>query len=171
MLPTSKSGVCDTKEYILGQLYSMEAYFHMGPTAKEEQKKSPRSKERGANQVELARNLYLMGIIHRRILEHDFAGGGPSRSDEHEGLRWKQIYGIPFHLFLVLSGQFEERLKAKNKTTHQKKDTPFKLCAVACFRQSRLGGPMHQHREGCGMATTVFRYFFFSFLDWFWDIK
>jgi hypothetical protein len=72
---------------------------------------------------------------------------------------------------LVLSGQFEDWLKAKNKIAHRKKDMHFKLHVVACFRQLHLGGPMHQHREGYGMVTTVFRYFFFSLLDWIWDIK
>jgi hypothetical protein len=35
----SESGFRVTKEYVLDQLYSMEAYLHMPPAAKEEQKK------------------------------------------------------------------------------------------------------------------------------------
>jgi hypothetical protein len=119
--------------------------------------------------VELARNLYLVGITHIRILEHGLVGGGPSRGDEHEGRWWKKIYGIPFDLFLVLSGQFEDWLKAKNKTTYRKKDMPLKLHPMACFHQLCLGCPMHQHREGYRMVTTVFQDFFFSFLDWLWN--
>jgi hypothetical protein len=30
---------------------------------------------------------------------------------------------------------------------------------------------MHHHREGYGVVTTMFRDFFFSFLDWLSDIK
>jgi hypothetical protein len=143
--------------------------FAYGSCRKRGKEKSPRSKERGTSQVELTSNLYI--ITHRCILKHGLEGGGPSISDEHKGGRWKQIYGIPFHLFLVLSSQFEDWLKAKNKTIYQKKDMHFQLHAIACFHQLCLGGPMHQYREGYGMVTIVFRYFFFSFLDWLWGIK
>jgi hypothetical protein len=92
ILLMSKSGVPVTKEYVLSQLYYMESYLHVPSTVKEEKKNSPRLKECGTSQMELARNLYLMRIMHIiHILEHGLAGGGPSRSDKHEGRRWKKI--------------------------------------------------------------------------------
>jgi hypothetical protein len=118
ILPVYESGVHVTKEYVLDQLYCMDSYLHMPPKTKEENKISPRSKECGSSKWEFARNSYLMGITQIPILEHGcFAGGGPAKSDQHEGPRWKQIYGIPFDLFFGLSDQVEEWLKAKNKTT------------------------------------------------------
>jgi hypothetical protein len=118
----------------------------------------------------LARNLYLLGITHKRILEHGIGGGGPADTGSHEGGRWKQIYGVPFDLFVNLSNKFEAWLIKKGKYTYLKDEAPFKLRVMVCFWQLRLGGPLHQHHERCGLVTTVFRFFYF-FLDRLWDIR
>jgi hypothetical protein len=127
-------------------------------------RKKEQAKDKRESKTQLARNLYLIGITHKRILEHGIGGGGPADTGSHEGRRWKHIYGFPFDLFVDLSNEFEAWLIKKGKHTYLKDDAPFKLRVVACFHQLRLGGPLHQHREGCGLVTTVFR--FFLFLSW-----
>jgi hypothetical protein len=66
-------------------------------------KNKPRTKERGDSNTQLARNLYLLDITHKRICEHGIVGGGPEDTGSHEGRRWKQIYGVKFDLFADLS--------------------------------------------------------------------
>jgi hypothetical protein len=111
---------------------------------------------------ELARNFYWLGI--------SLEGGGLAEKNKHEGHRWRQIYGVPFDLFMLSSDSFEEWPGLKGQHTCLKHVLPFKLIIMACFRQLGLGGPIHQYREGCGLSTTIFRAFFFYFLDWLWDI-
>jgi hypothetical protein len=76
----------------------------------------------------------------------------------------KKNYGVPFYLYVDLSNDFEARLIKRGKHTYLKDESPFKLHSMACFRKLRLGGPLHQHREGYGIYTTVL--LFFLFLDW-----
>jgi hypothetical protein len=73
-------------------------------------------------------------------------------------------------LFVDLSNEFEAWLIKKGKNTYLQDEDPFKLRVMACFRQLRLGGPLHKHREGYGLVTTVFGFFNFS-LEWLWDIR
>jgi hypothetical protein len=101
-------------------------------------------------------------------LEHGLQGEGPTDSDAHEGRRWKKIYWVPFDLCVELSNTFEVWMESNGRHTYLKNQLPFKLRAMACFRQLRLGGPVHQHYEGYGLQTTRFRYYF---LDWRWVIK
>jgi hypothetical protein len=83
----------------------MENYILLPPVV-EGKKNKQRTKERGESKTQLARNLYLLGITHKRILEHGLGGGGPADTASHEGRRWKQIYGVPFELFVDLSNEF-----------------------------------------------------------------
>jgi hypothetical protein len=91
MLPVAELGVCVTNEYVLGKLYTMESYLNMPAIPKDDKMNQIRSKGRGTSQQEFSRNLYLMGIIHLRILEHGLQGFRPVRKDEHERHRWKQM--------------------------------------------------------------------------------
>jgi hypothetical protein len=95
----------------------------------------------------------------------------PSISDAHEGRRWKQSYGVPFDLFVELSNIREAWMEANGGHTYLKNQLPFKLRAMACLRQLRIGCPLHKHREGYGLQTAIFREFFYYFLDWLWAIK
>jgi hypothetical protein len=125
----------------------------------EEKKNKQRTKEIGESKTQLARNLYLTGITHKKILEHGFGGGGPADTGSHEGRHWKQINGFPFDLFVDLSTEFEAWLIKKGKNTYLKYEAPFNLRVMACYRQLRLGGPLHQHRERYGLVTTLFWFF------------
>jgi hypothetical protein len=163
IMPVEDSHVALTEVYALSKLFNMENYLLFPPVV-EGKKSKQRTKERGESKTQLARNLYLLGITHKRILEHGLGGGGPADTGSHEGRRWKQIYGVPFDLFVDLSNEFEAWLIKKGKHTYLKDEAPFKLRVMACFRQLRLGGPLHQHREVYGLVTTVLRFFFISFL-------
>jgi hypothetical protein len=169
IVPVEDSHVAVTEVYALSKLFDMENYLLLPPVV-EGKKNKQRKKERGESKTQLARNLYLLGITHKRILEHDLGGGGPADTGSHEGRRWKQIYRVPFDLFVDLSNEFESWLIKKGKHTYLKDEAPFKLRVMACFWQLSLGGPLHQHREGYGLVTTVFRVFNF-FLDWLCDTR
>jgi hypothetical protein len=121
----------------------------------------------------LARNFYLPGITNKRILQHFLQGGGPADKDKKEIRRWKEIYGAPFDLFVLLSDTFEAWLGFKGRQMYPSHALPFKLRVIFHFRQLRSGGPLHQHqhRECYSLSTTVFREFLFFFLDWLWDIR
>jgi hypothetical protein len=91
-----------------------------------------RTKERGESKTQLAHNLYLLCITHKRILEHGLGGGGPADMGSHEGRRWKQIYGVPFD-FVDLPNKFEAWLIKKGEHTYLKHGAMFKLRVMACF--------------------------------------
>jgi hypothetical protein len=110
MLPSDESGV-----------RVMEAY------------NKPRSKERGASCQEVARNLYWIGVTHTRILELGLQGGGPADSDAREGHCWRQIYGVPFDLFVELSNTFEAWMEANGRHTYLKNQLPCKLMTDGLF--------------------------------------
>jgi hypothetical protein len=169
IMPVEDSHVALTEVYALSKLFDMENNLLLPPVF-EGKKNKQRTKERGESKTQLDCNLYLLGITHKRILEHGIGGGGPADTGSHEGRRWKQIYGVPFDLFVDLSNKFEMWLIKKGKHTYLKYEAPFKLRVVAYFRQLRRGGPLRQHREGYGLVTTVFRVFYF-FLHWLWDIR
>jgi hypothetical protein len=170
IMPVEDLHVALTEVYALSKLSDIENYLLLPPLV-EVKKNKQRTKYRGESKTQLARNLYLLSITHKRILEHGLGGRSPEDTGSHEGRRWKQVYGVPFDVFADLSNEFEECLIKKGKHTYLKDEAPFKLCVMACFRQLRLGGPLHQHHEGYGLVTTVFRVFFYLFLDWLWDIR
>jgi hypothetical protein len=170
IVPVEDSPVAVIEVYALSKLFNMEIYLLLPPVV-EGKKNKQRAKERGESKTQLARNLYLLSITHKRILEHGFCGGGPADMGSHEGRRWKQIYGVPFDLFVDFFNEFEAWLIKKGKRTYLKDEASFKLRVMACFRKLRLGGPLHQHREGYGLITTVFRIYFYFFLDWLWDVR
>jgi hypothetical protein len=58
MLPVAESGVCITKEYTLGKLYTMESYLDMTSIPKEETKNRPRYKERCTSQQYVSLDSY-----------------------------------------------------------------------------------------------------------------
>jgi hypothetical protein len=170
MVPVENSHVAVTEVCVLSKLFYMENYIILSPVV-ERKKNKQRTKERVESKTQLARNLYLLDITLKRILEHGLVGGGPADTGSHEGRRWKQIYGVPFDFFVDLSNEVEAWLIKKGKHTYLKYEAPFKLRVMACFRQLMLGGPFHQHREGYSLITTLFRGFFNFFLDWLWDIR
>jgi hypothetical protein len=170
MLPREESGVHVMEAYALRKLLNMGNYLLILPMAKEAKKNKPRNEERGSSCQELARNLHWLGVTRKQSLEQGLQGGVPAENDKHKGRHWRQIYGVPFDLFVLLSDNFEAWLGAKDQHTYLKHALPFKLRAVACFRQFRLGGLLRQHHEGCSLSITVFHKFSFSFLVWLWDI-
>jgi hypothetical protein len=150
MLPREKSGVHATDADVLSKLFNMGNYLLIPPLVKEAKKNKPRNKERDYSCQELARDLYWLGVTHKRILQHGLQGGGPVEKDKHEGRHWRQIYGVPYDLFVPLSDRFEAWLGAKGRYTYFKHALPFRRRYMACFRQFHLGGPLHQHLEvGC----------------------
>jgi hypothetical protein len=163
MVPVEDSHVAVTEVYALSKLFDMEIYL-LPPPVVEGKKNKQRTKERDERKTQLDLNLYLLGITHKRILEHGLVGGGPADTESHEGSRWKQMYGIPFDLFVDLSNEFEAWLTKKGNHTYLKDEAPFKLRVMVCFWQLMLVGPLHQHHEGYGLVTTVFRVFLISFL-------
>jgi hypothetical protein len=142
MVPVEDSHVAATEVYALSKLFDMETYFLLPPVVEGKRNKQ-RTKERGESKTQLARNLYLLGITHKRILEHCRVGGGPADTGSHEGRHWKQIYGVPFDLFVDLFNEFEAWLIKKGKHTYLKDEARFKLHVMVCFRQLRLGGLLH----------------------------
>jgi hypothetical protein len=78
-----------THQYIVQCILSDDNYTFVEyvSTVRGEKQRKPRSAERGASRVDNARYHYLCGITHRRILEHDLAGGdeNPSNPTTHEG--------------------------------------------------------------------------------------
>jgi hypothetical protein len=101
-------GVCIVEVFWHGELSSP-------PSCGWRKKNKQRTKERGESKTQLARNLYLLGITHKRILEHGLGGGGPADTGSHEGRRWKQMYGVLFDLFVDLSNKFEAWLIKKRE--------------------------------------------------------
>jgi hypothetical protein len=163
IVPVEDSYVALTEVYALSKLFDMENYLLLPPVV-EEKKNKQRTKERGESKTQLACNLYLLGITHKRILEHGLGGGGPADTGSHKGRRWKKIDGVPFNLFVDLSNEFEAWLIKKGKHTYLKDEALFKLRVMACFRQLRLGGPLHQHREGYGLLPLCSEFLFIFFL-------
>jgi hypothetical protein len=102
MVPVEDSHVAVTEVYALSNLFDMENYLLLPPVV-EGKKNKQRTKERGKSKTQLDRNLYLLGITHKRILEHGLGGGGPADTGSQEGRRWNQIYGVPLDLFVDFS--------------------------------------------------------------------
>jgi hypothetical protein len=69
MMPVEESHVAVTEVYALLKLFDMENYLLLPPVV-EGKKNNPRTKERGDSKTQLARNLYFLGITHKRVLEH-----------------------------------------------------------------------------------------------------
>jgi hypothetical protein len=82
------SHVAVTDVYALSKMFDMDNYLLLPPVV-EGKKDKQRTKERGESKTPLARNLYLLSITHKRILEHGLGGGGPADTGSHEGRCWK----------------------------------------------------------------------------------
>jgi hypothetical protein len=164
----------ETLQYIAECIFSDEnhTFVNYVATARGEKKMKPRSAERGASCDDNARDRYLCGITHLRILEHTLADGDEATSDPrtHEGKRFTSLYGVPWTLFVDLSNEYEQWCSTNVHTFNIKEECPFKLRVMASFRQLRTGGSLSQYREGYTIAGSVFRELFYLFLDWHWDI-
>jgi hypothetical protein len=86
MLPVEESHVAVMGVFAFLKLFGMENYLLLPPVV-EGKKKKPITKERVDIKTQLSRNLYLLGITHKRILEHDLVGGGPADTVSYEGRR------------------------------------------------------------------------------------
>jgi hypothetical protein len=91
MVPVADSHVAVTEVYALSKLFDTENYLLTPLWLKEKRTSNQRTIERGESKTQLARNLYLLGITHKRIFEHGLGGGGPADTGSHEGRCWKKI--------------------------------------------------------------------------------
>jgi hypothetical protein len=102
---------------VLSKLFNMENYLLVPPVLKEANKNKQRNKERYYSCQVLAWNLYWLKIMHTQILQHGLQGGGLADKDKHEGHHWRQIYGVPFDLSVLLSDISDAWLGSKGRHT------------------------------------------------------
>jgi hypothetical protein len=119
MLPIEESSLAVTEAYALSKLLNVENYL-LPPVSAQGKKNTPMTKERGDSKTQLAHNLYLLGITHKRKLKQSLSGGAPADKETHDGGRSKQIYGFQFDFFVELANMLEACLIQKGNHTYLK---------------------------------------------------
>jgi hypothetical protein len=98
-----------TPQYIIQFIFSDDNYTCVEyiATARGEiqRQRNSRYVEHRASHVDQARDRYLCGVTHRRMLEHALSGGDEALSDPttNEGKRFSKLYCVLWPLFVDLS--------------------------------------------------------------------